>query len=63
MMRIVSGVRYVIDYAAMGRPGQARMLHRTDCPHPKSDVQYKAATPEQLRELPECSDCLRRDQS
>src|SRR4051812_20058093 len=36
-MTVGSSVSYVLDYPAMGKPGEKpRMLHRTDCPHPKA---------------------------
>jgi hypothetical protein len=55
-------VDQVIDYEAVGSSARPRMLHRADCPHQVvGTTQFKDATPAQLRSLPECSDCARKE--
>jgi hypothetical protein len=55
-------VDQVIDYAAVGSTRRPKMLHRTDCPHQVVGVtRFKPADAEQLKSLPECSDCARKD--
>jgi hypothetical protein len=55
-------VDQVIHYAAMGASDSPRMLHRADCPHQDvGKTQFRSATQEELRVLPECSDCARKD--
>jgi hypothetical protein len=55
-----SGIRYVLDYAAMGAPGRPRMIHRPDCPHPRTP-EWREATADELLTLPRCADCERRE--
>jgi hypothetical protein len=55
-----SGIRYVLDYPAMGVPGAPRMIHRADCPHPRTP-EWREATPDELLTLPRCADCERRE--
>lgn len=45
-----------------GNQVQPRMRHRTDCPHQVPTVTtFRSATTEQMRTLPACPDCARRD--
>jgi len=55
-----SGLRYVLDYPAMGAAGTPRMIHRADCPHSRTPA-WREATPDELLALPRCADCERRE--
>ena len=58
----------VLDYEAMGRPGKLpQRRHRADCPHPYQKPplgppQWRKATVAEMRSVPPCQDCLRKEQ-
>jgi len=54
---------YVFDYERMGKCRKAAMLHRPDCPHQMEDgtSRLRQATNYELRALPVCADCQRRE--
>lgn len=42
-------------------PTNPPMLHRRDCKHPHADASWRQALDWELRVLPRCKDCLRKD--
>ena len=63
----VTTLTLVLDYPAMGHPEKhPQRRHRDDCPHPYKEPPlgppiWRQATDAEMRSVPPCQDCLRKD--